>query len=395
MPSRQYIYKFLPKQSRALCGKGNHPPSRGYNTGRSALYGHLCIVHADLYIKTSQENLTQTWFANDACGGASIQALHKWWTELPQEGPKFGYHVNPPKTWLLAKEEHLQRAKALFDSCGINITTEGRPLLGVPIGTQSFSNDFIQEQISQWVAEVKALSSVAKTQPQAVYAANTHGLAGKWAYLSQAIEISCEQFSSLEEVMRLDFIPAISGSAVSDIERVLLALPARMGCLGLPNPASDADVPYLWSGNVTKALVDRILRRRNGPLAEVVEVQRDAFKANQRSKARRLDELSSVTKEKLPPRMKRAVIAAEEKGLRACLLPCHWRILAFHYRRKSFRMLSICAMDGPHLGFLHSACVVTRLTSTTLCRAPTVVTPQRGQRPSQRTSRRDVQQCMH
>ena len=159
--------------------------------------------------KISQENLTQTWFADDACGGASIQVLHKWWTEISEEGPKFGYHVNPPKTRLLTKEEHLQKAKALFDSCGINITTKGRPLLGAPIGSQSFSDDFIKEQISQWVAEVKALSSVAKTQPQAAYAAYTHGLAGKWAYLSRACEISSEQFSSLEEVIRLDFIPAI------------------------------------------------------------------------------------------------------------------------------------------------------------------------------------------
>ena len=45
-----------------------------------------------------------------------------------------------------------------------------------------------------------------------------------------------------------------------------------------------------------------------------MEVQRDAFKANQRSKARRLDELSTLTKEQLSPRMKRAVIVAEEKG---------------------------------------------------------------------------------
>ena len=164
------------------------------------------------------------------------------------------------------------------------------------------------------MAEVKALSSVAKTQPQAAYAAYTHGLAGKWAYLSRACEISNKQFSSLEEAIRLDFIPAISGHAVSDIERVLLALPARMGGLGLPNPASDADVSYLWSRNVTKALVDLLLRRRDRPMAEVAEVQRDAFKANQRSKAWRLDEVPSVTKEQLAQRIKRAVISAEEKG---------------------------------------------------------------------------------
>ena len=192
----------------------------------------------------------------------SIQALHKWWTELSQEGPKFGYHVNPPKTWLLAKEEHLEKAQALFHSCGINITTKGRPLLGALIGTQS---------------------SVAKTQPQAAYAAYTHGLVGKWTCLSRACEISSEQFSNLEEVIRLDFIPAISGHTVSDMERILLALPARKGGLGLPNPASDADLSYCWSRNATRALVDCMLRRNERPMAEVMEVQRDAFKANQRS----------------------------------------------------------------------------------------------------------------
>ena len=196
--------------------------------------------------------------------------------QLSQEGPKFGYHVNQPKTWLLAKDEHLEKAQALFHSCGINVTTEGGPQLGAPIGTQSFSSEFIQEQVSQWVAEVKTLSSVAKTQPQAAYAAYTHGLAGKWTNLSRACEISSEQFSDFEEVIRLDFILAISGHAVSDIERILLALPARMGGLCLPNPASDADVSYRWSRNATRALVDRMLRRIKNPMA-VMEVQRDAF----------------------------------------------------------------------------------------------------------------------
>ena len=45
-----------------------------------------------------------------------------------------------------------------------------------------------------------------------------------------------------------------------------------------------------------------------------MEVQRNTSKANRRSKALRLGELSALTKEQLSPRMKRAVIAAEEKG---------------------------------------------------------------------------------
>ena len=55
----------------------------------------------------------------------------------------------------------------------------------------------------------------------------------------------------------------------------------------------------------------------------------------------------------------------------------HWRFSAdfgFPFRRESFRMLSIYAMGGPNLDFLHFVCVLNRLTSTTLCRAPTVIT---------------------
>ena len=75
---------------------------------------------------------------------------------LSQEGLKFRYHVNLPKTWLLAKEEHLQKAQALFNSCGIDVTTEGRTLLGAPFFTQSIFSEPIQEHVSQCVAEVKA-----------------------------------------------------------------------------------------------------------------------------------------------------------------------------------------------------------------------------------------------
>ena len=130
-------------------------------------------------------------------------------------------------------------------SCGINITIEGRPLLGAPIGTQSFASDFIQEQIGQWEAEVKALYSVAKTQPQAAISCCLYSwlggkvglpLAGVWSLQWTALFFGGGDHAR--------FCSCNMGRAVnvSDIERALLALPARMGGLGLPNPANDADV---------------------------------------------------------------------------------------------------------------------------------------------------------
>ena len=175
-----------------------------------------------LIARVSQPNLTQTWFADDAGAGASLQSLHRWWTALSEVGPKYGYHVNPPKTWLLVKDQHKEAARTLFMNSGIKITTEGRPVLGAPIGTPEFTANFIEDMVTRWRDELKVLTSFATTQPQAAFAAYTHGLAGKWSYLSRACSMTEEQLHTLEKGIRREFIPAFSGRAVSDVERDLL-----------------------------------------------------------------------------------------------------------------------------------------------------------------------------
>ena len=116
-----------------------------------------------LIARVSQPNLTQTWFADDAGAGASLQSLHRWWTALPEVGPKYGYHVNPPKTWLLVKDQHKEAARMLFTNSGIKITTEGRPVLGAPIGTPEFTANFIEDMhmVTRWRDELKVLTSFA------------------------------------------------------------------------------------------------------------------------------------------------------------------------------------------------------------------------------------------
>ena len=46
----------------------------------------------------------QIWFADDASAGETLEEAHQWWVKLVQIGPKYGYHPNPKKTWLLVKE---------------------------------------------------------------------------------------------------------------------------------------------------------------------------------------------------------------------------------------------------------------------------------------------------
>ena len=83
----------------------------------------------------------QIWYADDANGGGRISQLKSWWNILTKIGPSFGYYPNAEKTWLLVKEEHFELATTTFQSTGVQITTEGRQLLGAPLGTSKFKDE--------------------------------------------------------------------------------------------------------------------------------------------------------------------------------------------------------------------------------------------------------------
>ena len=85
--------------------------------------------------------------------------------------------MNASKTWLLTKSEHLSDAKAAFNGTHVNVTAEGRPYLGAPLGTQDYCDKFVADKVIEWKAELEVLSLIAETQPHAAYAAATHSLA--------------------------------------------------------------------------------------------------------------------------------------------------------------------------------------------------------------------------
>ena len=129
--------------------------------------------------RAQQEDLVQTWFADDACAGANLSQIFSRWSVLCKEGPKYGYFMNPPKTWLLVKEKMLTLAKEMFKDSGIQTTTMGCPLLGAPLGCDSFKGSFITMQVNQLVSELRTLATIATTQPHAAYAAFSLGLKSK------------------------------------------------------------------------------------------------------------------------------------------------------------------------------------------------------------------------
>ena len=104
------------------------------------------------------------------------------------------------------------------------------------------------------------LAKIATTQPQAAYACFMQGYQHKLTYFLRTIPGMEFHLVPLEEVIRHNFIPAITGGhVVNDNERTLLSLPPRLGGLGIPIFTESAPVEYDNSCNMTLDLKNLIL----------------------------------------------------------------------------------------------------------------------------------------
>ena len=84
-------------------------------------------------LSTDTPELRQVWYADDATAGGTLIDVKKWWDNLSTIGPAFGYYVNPKKTWLITKDNLVHSASEMFSASSVNITTDGRPVLGSPV----------------------------------------------------------------------------------------------------------------------------------------------------------------------------------------------------------------------------------------------------------------------
>ena len=134
-------------------------------------------------------------------------------------------------------------------------------------------------------------------------------------YLLRTIPNIADLLQPLEQAIRCNFIPAITGRVeVSDAERDLLALPTRLGGLGLINPAEVSHHEFKSSENVTAPLVTLILSQQQDITHEAIHHQQVA-KANVRtSRKSHLATIANQLKERLPPCLKRSMELASEKG---------------------------------------------------------------------------------
>ena len=130
----------------------------------------------------SISSVKQVWLADDATGAGKIISLSQSWDIITTKGNKCGYYVNESKSWIILKDDLLEEAKSVFAGSSIRFTTAGKRHLCASIGTTDFRREYATKKISQWCDEVEKLAEIAISEPQAAYAAYTHGEMLKFNY---------------------------------------------------------------------------------------------------------------------------------------------------------------------------------------------------------------------
>ena len=212
-------------------------------------------------LKDKVSEVNQVWYADDASGAGEINSLG---LVGPCQHPRSNVWLLHQRRQNLAgyQEGLYHKAETVFEGTGVQITTEGRPYLGVRLGTEEYAQSFLSNKVKQWNEELNLLATIAHTQPHAPYAAFTHGMTSKWSYLSRSMMDASTCLHPIEHTIRTKLIPALTGRPPpNDIERDLLALPARLGGIALANPTQATATEFLTSNKIMEALQTAIVQQ--------------------------------------------------------------------------------------------------------------------------------------
>ena len=284
------------------------------------------------------EDLKQVWYADDASVSGGLPSIRSWWDEICRVGPAFSYNPNASKTWLVTKSEHRDLASTIFSNTDVNITAYGRPYLGAPQGSDDFSREFVLEKINEWKYEIEQLSFIAKSQPQAAYSAFTHGFVHKFAYLCRTTWEAADLLQPLEDCINSTFIPSLTGRDPPNSNiRSLLALPARLGGLGISDMTKSGSAEYQASVTITNPLSTLISEQSDEYSYDCVAAQVSAKNAVKKQKRESTEVAAESVRSSLPESLKRAMDLAQEKGASHWLTTLPLSEYGFSLHKGAFR----------------------------------------------------------
>ena len=211
-----------------------------------------------------------------------VTEIRTWWDALSTRGPDFGYFPNDRKCWIIAKPAKEESVGEAFKETSINVTVQGQKHLGAATGSREHLEEYVSKRVSSWINDIAKLAEFSLSQPQDLLETLENAI-------SHASFLQCNQ-----------------------LDRNILALPVRLGGLGLGNPSLEARREYASSVKVTKPLVEQIVSQSHQLLEDSLTKL-----SQQEVRSERLKELehrAERIKEIAPRKTQRALDLVAEKG---------------------------------------------------------------------------------
>lgn len=173
--------------------------------------------------------------------------IRDWQVRLSTSGTAFGYFQNASKTWLVIKNQHHAAAVSIFAGTGANMTLKADLISVQPWGAREYVTSHVESKVNEWISSIQCLASIWVTQPHATFSALTHGLMTTWTYFSLIIADIDPLMTTLDDALRSDLIPALTGRPPpSDLQCILFAVPVRLG-IDIPSKTPIVSYAYLYS----------------------------------------------------------------------------------------------------------------------------------------------------
>ena len=138
----------------------------------------------------------------------------------------------------------------------MKVTSEGKRHLGAVIGSKV---SYEKSLVKNWTKQLKLLSVIMESEPQSAYSAFVGGFKGKRSYFMSTIPSLGKLLKPLEDVIRFNFIPAITGEHLcSDNDHILPSFPVRFGGLAILLFHNDMKYEYESSRKLTSSLAQSI-----------------------------------------------------------------------------------------------------------------------------------------
>ena len=190
--------------------------------------------------------------------------------------------------------------------------------MGAVIGSETLKETYVQNKVNKWVEDVVELAKIADDEPQAAYASFTKAISHRWTYVQRTIPNISHLFMPLEDAIRNQLIPSLVGRKISQIEPRILALPVRLGGMGIRNPTMSSE-EFDASSSITENLTGIIVNQESDFTNYNEEEVKKCINAVKTRKERRMEDELKQIEELVDEKTKRILELAQEKGSGAWL----------------------------------------------------------------------------